>query len=106
MFADAELPTKPALPERRAKYDAVKARQAAQAAHAEAEAAAGLPPCIEDEFYTETKKRHVVSFCPLLCFGRPMTARGWSRYSTIFLSVTLCIFCMFLVSINSSNLPS
>jgi hypothetical protein len=66
MHADAELPAKAPLGERRAKYDAVKARQAAQVAALEAEAAARRGPRMEDDFYTEAKERSTVRSGPVL----------------------------------------
>lgn len=70
MHADAELPAKAPLVDRRAKYDAMKARQAARVAEMEAVAAARKAPRIEDEVYAEAKHRSSVRTtpCRLLAF--------------------------------------
>lgn len=95
--ADSELPMKPALPERRAKYDAVKARQAAQAAHAEAEALAARPPRVEDEFYSETKMRQAVCHPPFPPFIPFMpchaTCTSLLLYNRDTLSSVCCALC-------------
>lgn len=52
---DADLPAKASLTDRRAKYDSIKARQQAQLAALEEEAAQLKRPRVEDEFYAEAK---------------------------------------------------
>ena len=64
--ADAELPPKAGLMDRRAKYDAVKAQQAAQLAALEAEDAARKRPREEDEVYLEARAQADVRTDPLL----------------------------------------
>jgi hypothetical protein len=56
-----DLPSKPALAERRSRYDAVKAAQAAQLHALDADARAGKRPREEDEAYVEARARVEVS---------------------------------------------
>lgn len=58
--ADSELPLKPALPERRAKYDAVKARQAVQIEALARDVAAQKHDRLEDAFYAEAREAAAV----------------------------------------------
>ena len=58
--ADAELPGKASLADRRAKYDALKARQAAQLAALEDASAAQRPPPELDEAYLAAQARSEV----------------------------------------------
>ena len=69
MRADADLPTKAALQERRSKYDAVKAAQRAQLDAVAAEERSGKRPREEDEVYLEARARADVRIF-LLSFPR------------------------------------
>jgi hypothetical protein len=59
--ADAELPGKASLADRRARYDAIKARQQAQIAALDKANARRSPE--EDEMYLEAKQRSMVRAC-------------------------------------------
>lgn len=59
-LADADLPGKASLADRRAKYDALKARQAAQLEALEGDAAAARPPPELDDAYLEAQARSEV----------------------------------------------
>ena len=62
-FADADLPSKAGLGERRAKYDAMKAQQAAQLEALDAQQRSGKRPREEDATYVEAKHQAQVRAC-------------------------------------------
>lgn len=69
--ADSELPQKPDLPQRRAKYDAVKARQAVQLEALARDSAAQKRDRLEDAVYTEARQAAAVRPRPCACACPP-----------------------------------
>jgi hypothetical protein len=70
-LVDEELPAKAPLADRRARYDAVKARQQAQLDALAAEAEAMKRPRVEDDFYRAAREQAAVC-CPANAFVFPL----------------------------------
>ena len=83
--ADADLPSKAGLSERRAKYDSIKARQQAQLEALEQQAAAGKRPREEDDLYLEARAQADVRTHCRICLRSAWFTSSSSR------SLLLCV---------------